>query len=247
VIEPGSTRRQRLREHTERELKQAALAEVRERGASAVTLRGVARRVGMSPAGLYRYVDSRDGLLTWLIADRFDAYADHLEAALREVASDGPVTRLRAVAFAYREWAVANPNAFGLIFGDPIPGYAAPQDGPTTTAMTRLGTALATPLLEAHERGVLHVPVALGSEELAPAMAPMVRLAGELPHGVYALLLLSWGRLHGQVSLEVFGHHDWLMPDGCEPLYRAEVETIIAQLGLDAAGTPGPEDAGDAD
>lgn len=224
------TRRQRARERTERELKDAALAEVRERGATAVTLRGVARRVGMSPAGLYRYVDSRDALLTWLIADGYDAYADHLEAALARVDHDDVAARLHAVGMAYRAWAVANPNAFGLLFGEPIPGYAAPQDGPTTAAMSRLGAALATPLLEAQTRGLLYVPEPMASDELGPAMAPMAKLAGELPHGVYVLLLLSWGRLHGQVSLEVFGHHAWLLPDGCEPLYRAEVDTLVAQL-----------------
>jgi AcrR family transcriptional regulator len=230
VPEPTPTRRQRARERTERELKEAALAEVRERGATAVTLRGVARRVGMSPAGLYRYVDSRDALLTWLIADGYDAYADHLEAALAGPGSDDVAARLVAVAMAYRSWAVRNPNAFGLLFGEPIPGYAAPADGPTTAAMSRLGAALATPLLEAHARGLLRVPEPMTAEALEPAMAPMAELAGELPHGVYVLLLLSWGRLHGQVSLEVFGHHAWLLPDGCEPLYRAEVETLAAQL-----------------
>lgn len=231
MTEQRSTRRALLRERTEEDLKAAALAEVRERGATAVTLRGVARRVGMSPAGLYRYVDSRDGLLTWLIADGYDAYADHLEVALA-AAGTGPAARMRAVASAYRGWAVANPNAFGLVFGDPIPGYHAPSDGPTTAAMTRLGTALAAPLLEAHADGCLRIPVPLRSAELAEPLAPMAKLAGELSDGVYALLLTTWGRLHGQVSLEVFGHHAWLFPDGCEPLYLAEVEALLEQLGV---------------
>lgn len=225
------TRREVHRERTEEELKAAALAEVRERGAGAVTLRGVARRVGMSPAGLYRYVDSRDGLLTWLIADRFDAYADHLEAA--GVSADAtPSGRLREVALAYRHWGVENPNAFGLIFGDPVPGYHAPAEGPTTAAMTRLGAALAAPMLEAHAAGRLRVPTAFADPRLERPLEPMAVLAGAVPHGVYGLLLTTWGRLHGQVCLEVFGHHAWLFPEGCEPLYRAEVATIIDQLGL---------------
>lgn len=222
-------RRARLRERTEEELKAAALAEVRERGVASVTLRGVARRVGMSPAGLYRYVDSRDGLLTWLIADRYHAYADHLEAAL-EAASPDPLARVRDVAMAYRGWAVDNPNAFGLVFGDPIPGYHAPEDGPTTEAMTRLGSAFASPLLEVHAAGGLHLPDALSDPALVGPLAPMTRLAGDLPPAVYALLLTTWGRFHGQVCLEVFGHHQWLFPDGCESLYRADVETFLEAL-----------------
>ncbi len=226
--------RERRRQHTEQQLKEAAWEEVREQGAAAVTLRGIARRVGMSPAGLYRYVDSRDGLLTWLIADGYDACADHLGRALEGVRDADTATRLETVALAYREWSVAAPNVFGLIFGDPVPGYEAPIDGPTTAAMTRLGTALATPILEAHHEGRLRVPATLEQPELAAALAPMETLAGRLPPGVYALLLLTWGRLHGQVSLEVFGHHAWLFPDGCEPLYRAEVATIVEQFGLRA-------------
>ena len=236
------TRRALLRERTEEELKAAALAEVRERGAASVTLRGVARRVGMSPAGLYRYVDSRDGLLTWLIADRYHAYADHLEAALEAAAPD-PRSRLREVAMAYRGWAVDNPNAFGLVFGDPIPGYHAPVDGPTTEAMTRLGSAFAAPLLEIHAAGGLHLPGPLADPALAEPLAPMARLAGDLPPAVYALLLIAWGRFHGQVCLEVFGHHHWLFPDGCEPLYRADVEMFLESLTggeRPVKGTQGP-------
>lgn len=232
MVQVQPSRRAIHRERTEEEIKAATLAEVREHGAAAVTLRGVARRVGMSPAGLYRYVDSRDGLLTWLIADRYHAYADHLEAALEAAAPD-QVSRLREVAMAYRGWAVANPNAFGLVFGDPVPGYHAPVDGPTTEAMTRLGSAFATPLLEFHAAGGLRLPDPVTDPALAGSLAPMAELAGDLPPGVYALLLIAWGRFHGQVCLEVFGHHDWLFPDGCEPLYRADVEMFLEGLGVD--------------
>ena len=227
--QPG--RRQRHRERTEREIKEAAMAEVRQRGAEAVTLRGVARRAGLSPAGMYRYVDSRDALLTWLIADGFHDYADHLESALAE-APAGVAERLAAVALAYRGWAVEHANTFGLLFGDPVPGYHAPPQGETTDAMRRLGVALATPVIEAYQLGTLRVPETLTDESLASQLEPMQQVGAHLPSEVYALLLLLWGRLHGQVILEVFGHHAWLFPDGCEPLYRLEVATLLADLGL---------------
>jgi AcrR family transcriptional regulator len=248
--EPG--RRERLRRQTLRELEDAALVEVRQHGAVALSLRRVARRMGMSPAGLYRYVDSREALLTLLIAHAYDDLADHLrvslglppsprrdpDAAAPEVpvvaAPDAHVAdRLRAVALAYRAWSVAHPNEFGLIFGDPIPDYEAPAGGPTVEAMTRVGTSLAIPLLEAWHQGQLEIDPALEAPELAGPLAPMAALGGELPASAYALLLLTWGRLHGQVSLEVFGHHHWLFPDGCEPLYRAEVEMMLRDLGVE--------------
>ncbi len=246
-----ASRRERLRTQTLQELKAASLAEVRERGAVGLSLRSVARRLGMSPAGLYRYVDSREQLLTLLIADGYHDLADHLLAALgtppaERTAGDGatpevPVIagpdddvaeRIRAVALAYRAWSVAHPNVFGLLFGDPIPGYHAPPGGPTVEAMNRVGRALAQPLIEAWHQGRLRLHPALDAEELAGPLAPMVPVTAELPPAVLARLLLSWGRLHGQVSLEVFGHHHWLLPEGCEELFRADVEVTLRDLGV---------------
>jgi AcrR family transcriptional regulator len=250
VEAPEQGRRERLRQETWRELKAAALAEVREVGAAGLVLRSVARRLGMSPAGLYRYVASREELLTVLIADGYHDLADHLLVALGgdpaesvaegrpapQVATvappdSGPAARLEAVALAYRSWSVAHPNEFGLLFGDPIPGYAAPEGGVTVDAMRRMGRALATPILELAAAGTLSVHPALSSRAVAGTMGPMTDLGHDLPGDVAALLLLSWGRLHGQVSLEVFGHHHWLLPEGCEALYRAEIARMLVDLG----------------
>ncbi len=251
------TRRAQARQRTWRELKAAALAEVRDEGPSGLKLRSVARRLGMSPAGLYRYVDSRDGLLTALIADAYHDLADHLEVALgTDPASlpprdrpdpvvgvvagpdHGPMDRLVAVGLAYRGWSVAHPNEFGLLFGDPIPGYEAPAEGPTVEAMGRVGAALARPIVEAAVAGMLHVDPELSNPVLHGSPAAMDTL---LPDGVDPavgpLLLLAWGRLHGQVSLEVFGHHRWLFPDGCEALLRADVQRTTRDLGLVRAET----------
>lgn len=234
------------------ELKQAALDEVREHGAVALSLRRVARRMGMSPAGLYRYVESREGLLTWLIADAYDDLADHMLVAAGAPAtelsdSDRPAPRVavvadpdsdvadrvRAVASAYRQWSVEHPNEFGLLFGDPIPGYAAPVDGPTTAAMTRVGAALGRPLIEAWQQGRLRPPMQDPPRELRERLAPMDKLADAgVPAELAVTLLLAWGRLHGQVSLEVFGHHDWLFPDGSALLFDADVEATLRDLGI---------------
>jgi AcrR family transcriptional regulator len=244
-------RRARVRRETWRDLKAAALAEVHDAGAAGLSLRSVARRLGMSPAGLYRYVASREALLTALIADGYHDLADHLEVALgagpdarvvedrpapvvpaQAGADAGPVARLEAVALAYRAWSVAHPNEFGLLFGDPIPGYAAPEGGVTVDAMRRMGGAFARPIVEAHAAGRLTLHPALDAPGVADRMGPMSDLGAELPGALAALLLLSWGRLHGQVSLEVFGHHHWLLPDGCEALYRAEVARMLEDLGV---------------
>lgn len=248
----GGGRRARMRRETVAQLRAAALDDLREHGAAALSLRRVARRMGMSPAGLYRYVASREELLTWLIADAYDDLADHLLAAVDAPAGERsdpdadappvPLTagasadvadRLRAAAAAYRAWAVAHPNQFALLFGDPIPGYEAPPEGPTTAAMTRVGGALGRPLVEAWHAGRLRPVRRDLADGLHDRLAPMAGLAdGPVPAELALTLLLAWGRLHGQVSLEVFGHHAWLFPDGCAALFEADVEAMLVDLGI---------------
>ncbi|MFA9429560.1 TetR/AcrR family transcriptional regulator [Egicoccus sp. AB-alg2] len=246
-------RRARLRRQTLQDLHAAAMAEIREHGAVELSLRRVARRLGMSPAGLYRYVDSREDLLTRLIADAYHDLADHLLVAIgadderQDLQGPPPVPptvatrdadvceRVRAAALAYRDWGVRHPNEFGLLFGNPIPNYEAPPGGPTVAAMGRVGFGLGRPLVEAWEQGRLRVPdgwrALVAEPHLAARFDPMLDFDGRrLTPEVAATLLLLWGRLHGQVSLEVFGHHHWLLPDGCEALYVAELEAIETEL-----------------
>lgn len=242
-------RRARGRRETLQQLHAAAVAEIREHGAAGLSLRRVARRMAMSPAGLYRYIDSRDGLLTRLITEAYDDLADHLLVALGAEAERRPGTepivgevagpgcdvtdRLRAVALAYREWGVAHPQEFALLFGDPIPGYAAPPGGSTVAAISRMGSALGRPIVEAWNQDRLRLPRAagavIGDPEAVERFAALLTLDGhELPPEVGVVLLQTWGRLHGQVSLEVFGHHRWVFPDGCEGLYRADLDAFEA-------------------
>lgn len=255
----GETSRAASRARTLAALEQAALAELREHGAVELSLRRVARRLGRSPAGVYRYVDSREALLTLLITRAYDDLADHLLVALGEPPSParghdravpnppriaGPdhdvADRMRAVGHAYRAWAVGHRQEFGLLFGDPIPGYAAPPGGPTVVAMTRVGAALGRPLLEAWQQGRLRLGASLPAP-LAAALNPMQAVWPELSSELAAVLLTAWGRLHGQVSLEVFGQHDWLFPAGAEALFDLDVERMLGELGVVAGPVASPE------
>ncbi len=257
---PVPGRRARIRKATLRELSAASLAEIREHGAADLSLRRVARRMGMSPAGLYRYVDSREALLTRLIAEAYDDLADHLHAAVGIEAGPAPgqgrradhpvrpgparwhvtgedddvVDRVRAAALTYRRWAVEHPNEFGLVFGDPIPGYAAPAGGVTVDAMRRVGVGLTAPLVAAWEAGRLRTrPLEGPGHGFGDQLGPMAEVAGpDAPPELSLTLLTTWGRLHGQVSLEAFGHHDWLFPEGCEELFRADLEALLDELGI---------------
>jgi AcrR family transcriptional regulator len=248
----ATTRRQRLRREVLRDIERVTLDHLAQHGAAELSLRAVARDVGMSPAGLYRYVDGRDGLLTQLIVSGYDDLADHLLVAVGAPAEElsdpkappptpayatpadaGVGERLVALATAHRDWALAHPHQFDLLFGDPVPGYAAPPDGVTTAANQRVGRALGEPLVEAATAGTLR-PLA-GSEDVAAADVAGLGavLPGPLPPWVPATMQMAWGRLHGMVALELNGQFDYLGRNGAAALARATATGLVADLGLD--------------
>jgi AcrR family transcriptional regulator len=206
---PPVGRRERLRADTYAEIKKAALAQVAAEGASALSVRGIARAIGMSPAGLYRYYDSLAALLTDLIADAYNELADAVSAASSEPGS--LAERLRLAMHAYRDWALAERQRFLLIFGTPLPGYEAPANGPTEVANRRLGAVFFQLAAHAHAQGSLNVPPVSRpptSRELAAAAS----LGVELPPVAVAALLSAYAHLHGLVILEVLGQFDWVYP-----------------------------------
>lgn len=222
---PVPTRRERARAETVEQILDAARGQLREVGAAQLSLRAVAGAVGMSPAGLYRYYDSREALLTALIADGFDALAAAVERARSEAAGD-ITERMLAAALAFRAWGLAHPQEFGLLYGDPIPGYAAPPDGPTSAASRRVGAALMPPLLEAWRAGRLRVPAGPALDDDPAARRWAVAIHPDLPVDAAGVLLGAWTRLHGLVVLEVFGHLRWLGPD-TGVLARAQLRALV--------------------
>ncbi|MFE5854262.1 TetR/AcrR family transcriptional regulator [Streptomyces sp. NPDC056500] len=226
---PAPTRRDRLRAETLDEIKAVSLRQLREVGATQLSLRAVATDLGMSPAGLYRYFDSRDALLTALITDAFDRLADAVEHARDTDPAADVADRLFAALVAYRRWAVEHPQEFGLVYGTPVPGYAAPPDGPTSVATRRVGGAFAPLFVEAWQRGRLRLP-----DEVTPDPA-LARYAAELhpglPPAVAAAVLGAWTRLHGLVVFEAFGHLRWLGNDTA-PLAEQQLRLLLAEIGL---------------
>ena len=225
-----TTRRERLRAATVAEIKEAALAQIAEVGAPGLSLRGVARTIGMSPAGLYRYYEGRDGLLTALITDAYNALAD---AVAEGMATGGEELRARFIGGirAYRRWSLANRNQFLLIFGTPIPGYSAPEDGPTVAANRRMGEHFFRIGLEAWRQGTFH-PTAgspaptTGEVELAKLLDP------DFPAELVSVMLGTWAHFHGLVTLEVLHQFDWIYADDPEAFFNSEVERLMDSLAL---------------
>ena len=132
-------RRQRQRDATTAEIREVARRQLAVTGAAGLSLRAVAREMGLTAPALYRYYDDRDALLTALIVDGYTSLCEQLEAA-RDAAPDA-AGQIAGMSLAYRRWAVTHPHEFALVFGAPVPGYAAPEDGPTHEAGMRFGAA----------------------------------------------------------------------------------------------------------
>lgn len=223
------TRREQRREQTLREIKALAMEQIAASGPDGVSLNAVARSMAMSPAALYRYFDSRDALLADLVVMVYDDLADTLEAAGR--AAGAPDQRLAVVVHACRDWALANPNPYRLIFqttsgsgADLAPERTIPA---AARSMKVILTALADSAQAQRPESTAERPAGVDARlgDQVRAWAARTQMP-DLPVGLLTLGLTCWTRLHGVISLEL-GHH--LASTGVDPalLYESEVRTII--------------------
>ncbi|MFB7586187.1 TetR/AcrR family transcriptional regulator [Streptomyces sp. NPDC056169] len=233
----GRGRRERLRAETTAEIKDTALRLMASGGPDAITLRAIAREMGMTANAIYGYFATRDDLVTTLIDDVYSALADAVDAAWATAPADDAAARILAWSRAFRAWALANPEGFRLIYGDPVPGYRAPEGGPAPDAARRVCTGLAGlaaaawPYAEPQYRDS-----AFAWSDFDAGLLDKVRPAfPELPPAAVALALRLWGRLHGLVTLEVYGHlrRQTTSPD---KLFAEELTQLVRTLGVPPAG-----------
>jgi AcrR family transcriptional regulator len=223
------TARARVRAELTAEIVAAAREELGETGAAALSLRSVARRLGMVPSALYRYFPSRDSLLTALIIEAYDAVGA-VAASAAGPAPDraGTLARWTTVCTAVRKWAHSHPQQWALIYGSPVPGYAAPQV--TVDAALKITEVLAGLVGEAPARKPASVlpplgPVAQAVEPIREALMP-----GRRPDQVVGALN-AWTSLIGMVSLELFGHYKGATTD-FEPVFAYSMEVAGRLAGL---------------
>ena len=212
-------------------IKQAARRQVAADGAARLSVRAVAREVGMVSSAVYRYFPSRDELLTALIIDAYDALGSAVELAVAGVPPERVRERWGAACAAVRRWADAGPQEYGLIFGSPVPGYRAPQD--TVAPGARVPAALITVVRDAWVAGRVRsgeepaLPKGLSGQLDAVAAA----LAAELPPVVVLRVAMAWMQLFGIVSFELFGQ----LAGSFEPaddFFGAAVEAMADAIGL---------------
>ncbi|MFI9355317.1 TetR/AcrR family transcriptional regulator [Streptomyces lydicus] len=199
--------RERARGEITEAIKAEARRQLAEEGAAKLSLRAVARALGMASSALYRYFPSRDDLLTALIIDAYNALGEAAESALgalRGPDAKRPAARWLALCHGVRDWALAHPHEYALIYGSPVPGYRAPST--TTEAAARVGLALIGVVRDAHAAGALKEPAEpLPDPVVADALALGAELGVELPAAVLARLIGAWAQLFGLLSFELFG------------------------------------------
>lgn len=200
------TARDRARLEVGRAIQEAGRRQLAEVGPAALSLRAIAREVGMVSSAVYRYFPSRDDLLTALIIEAYDELGDALDDADAAVRRRGDlVRRLRAYGDALRDWARAHPHEYALLYGSPVPDYAAPQS--TVVPAGRVTGALLRLAERAQDDG--RTPVA--TRRLTPAESAALEgvrpaVATPLDDALLLRWLMAWTTLFGHLSLELFGH-----------------------------------------
>jgi AcrR family transcriptional regulator len=203
---PAASIRARVRAEMIGEIKAVARRRLETEGAN-LSLRAVARDMGMVSSALYRYFASRDDLLTALILDAYNALGAVVEAADEAVTErDQLRARWLASARAVRTWALANPAEYSLLYGSPVPGYAAPQD--TIAAASRTSAVLVQILADGYAAGAIPAPLRpqrVASTVRADLAAVRDEIAPGLPEQLLLLGITGWLQLFGTVSFELFG------------------------------------------
>jgi AcrR family transcriptional regulator len=208
------TARERARTELSREIKEEARRQLADAGANGLSLRAVARELGMVSSALYRYYPSRDDLLTALIIDAYDAIG---EAAERAAGTPGASARDRwaAACHAIRDWARSHPHEYALIYGSPVPGYRAPQS--TVGPASRVPLAFVGVVAEAAASGELAWPAGAAPGALDPRGPVGTALAAqaaelsatlgltEVPPQALIGAVIAWTQLFGMISFELFG------------------------------------------
>jgi AcrR family transcriptional regulator len=231
------TARQRARAEITGEIKAEARRQLATTGAQ-LSLRAVARELGMVSSALYRYFPSRDDLLTALIIEAYDALAaaaEHADAAAAARPGSSARDRWRACCHAIRGWALEHPHEYALIYGSPVPGYHAPQD--TTPHAARVAGVLGALLTGAHLAGgppgpdlprQLAAQGELVAAAVAPGVAPAIAVRG----------LIAWTQLFGMISFELFGQLVGTA-DPAGDFFSYAVDQMATLVGLPEAGAAG--------
>lgn len=205
------TARERARQEITAEILTAARLRLQQAGPGELSLRAVARDVGMVSSAVYRYFPSRDELLTALLITAYDELGAAAEAADDAVADrEDHLARWVATCRAARRWSVTHPHDYALLYGSPVHGYAAPQDtvGPATRVIVRLVQII----VDAHAGAAVPPAAPAGAGDPSTIVAGALAfisergISGEHAPEIVVRTLMAWSTLFGTLSFELWGH-----------------------------------------
>lgn len=225
------TPRALARARTEESLLRLAYAQLDEGGVEALSLRAIARDLGIVSSAIYRYCASRDALITLLVIDAYQSVGAAVAEAECSIARHDYRGRLRATIGAIRGWALRYPNRYALIYGTPVPGYRAPEDtiGPATLVGETVLAVAADLYAAGHKPKIPHA-----LKTAAPGFADLAHSTGAvIPPSHMAIVVEIWTRMFGIVSFELFGQYINVVGDP-ETYYDFVADDMARLLGAPA-------------
>lgn len=229
----AQTRREKLRDATREEIMSTAWKQIGELGASGLSLRGIAREMGMTAPGLYRYYKDRDALVTALLVDAFTSFTSSLETGRDTCATDEHTGRFRAMCKSYFRWAAQNPQRYALLFGTPIQGYMFAEElGPVAQ---RSFLVLQGVIGEAHVAGKINGEVAAFRlpTSLKSSYDTLKKFGMPYTGTVTQLALSAWSMIHGMTSLYLYNYLSGFLQNNVEAFIDFEIEKMVVILGLE--------------
>jgi AcrR family transcriptional regulator len=231
--------RERVRGELTSEIKALAREQLATEGTN-LSLRAIARDLGMASSAIYRYFPSRDDLLTALIIDCYNELGAAAEDADTGIARDELLARWLAYAHAIRDWALRHPAEYALIYGSPVPGYRAPQDtvGPAARNTAPLLSLLADGAAAGRLSDSLPEEMVAAGWPALPdaARAELDRLARRfspaIPAGLLSRGVTAWVQLFGLISFELFGRFQNMIENDRRVVFDHQIRSMAALIGL---------------
>lgn len=225
-----TSRRERLRQETLAEIREAARLLLTTKGPEAVTINAVAREVGMSGPALYHYFAGYEELVGEVTADFYRELAEEMEAA--RDAYDTPVLRLLATCRAMRFWATSHPAEFRWVFASRIaPPHRLP-DSQWYRAGQRFGRVFIAQLAELWRTRPFPVTDDLDDSVREQLHDYAATLDDKLPPEALHVVMKCWIRLYGLVCMEVLNQLDFVYSD-LEPVFEECLRELCPLLGLE--------------
>jgi AcrR family transcriptional regulator len=237
-MERARTARERAREEITAEILAAARRRLASDGPGGLSLRAVARDVGMVSSAVYRYFPSRDELLTALLIEAYDELGAAAESADDAVVDRSDLrARWTASCRAVRSWAVEHPHDYALLYGSPVIDYAAPRDTvrPATRVIVRLVGIITAHSAAEPMHSLAEGPPPSFAPSVGEAAAALREVAGvdvEHPPELVGRTLMAWSTLFGTISFELWGHLVGSVSD-----HEAYFDSVVARLWHDLGGT----------